>query len=88
MANRFEDKGPMIKPNLKPTQPEPEPQPVRADDELTAILKKKPTGKVYANLYLDEEVVKTIDKIANSTRKSRSKVANTALRLYLKLDGE
>ena len=52
------------------------------DNPLAGKITKKPTSKSYA-IYLDEEVVEAVDKLAKQNKLSRSKALNELLRTIL-----
>lgn len=78
---------PKPKPKHHEEAPVPEPQPVEdfamADSLVEALTEnKKPDSKAYS-IYLDTDIVATVDKIAKKSKSSRSKVINMMLRKLL-----
>lgn len=52
------------------------------EDLLAELKEKKPKSNSYS-LFLDDEVVEALDKLAKQNKSSRSKVANTLFRNLL-----
>lgn len=64
-------------------EPETETKPVQTNDLLAELtMDVKPKAKSYG-FYLDDDVVKALDKLAKSKRSNRSKMLNTLLRKIL-----
>ena len=97
MANRFKQNHENVDfndpaaltvvPQPVPAQTEEEPEtdlkPTQTNDILAELtMDVKPKAKSYG-FYLDDDVVKALDKLAKSKRSNRSKMLNTLLRKLL-----
>lgn len=78
MANPFAKSEARAKAQVKPHEPI---QETTAPDLLAGITDEKPKGKTYS-VYLDDDVVEALDRVAKQNKSSRSKVLNILLRNF------
>ena len=78
MANPFAKSEARAKAQPKPVEQNHEPV---SHDLLAGITNEKPKGRTYS-VYLDDDVVEALDRVAKENKSSRSKVLNILLKNF------